>query len=120
MAMHLRGEGRIMNTTYNTKKRLIAALGVAATAVMAPALLFAGAATAHAEEYCDEWVYYTHLPGVPEIPPSCNRWISVPVIDMPVTEERPEVPYQVTAPDELDPRVGDWEPSPAEASWPPD
>ena len=42
-----------MNTTYNTKtKRLIAALGVAATAVMAPALLFAGAATAHADDPC--------------------------------------------------------------------
>jgi hypothetical protein len=33
-----------MNTTYNAKiERLIAALGVAATAVVAPALLFAGA-----------------------------------------------------------------------------
>jgi hypothetical protein len=37
-----------MNTTHNTKrKRLIAALGVAAAAAVAPALLFAGARTAH-------------------------------------------------------------------------
>ena len=41
-----------MNTTHNTKtKRLIAALGVAATAVMASALLFAGAGTAQADCY---------------------------------------------------------------------
>lgn len=37
------------NTRTN---RLIAPLGVAATAVMAPALLFAGAATAHADDPC--------------------------------------------------------------------
>ena len=38
-----------MNTTHNTKtQRLIAALGVAAAAAVAPALLFAGAGTAHA------------------------------------------------------------------------
>ena len=50
MAMHLRGEGRIMNTTYHTEtKRLTAASGVAATAVMAPTLLFAGAGVAVAE-----------------------------------------------------------------------
>jgi len=37
-----------MNTTHNTKtKRLIAALGVAAAAAVAPALLFAVAGTAH-------------------------------------------------------------------------
>ena len=37
----------IMNTTHNTKtNRLIAALGVAAAAAVAPALLFAGARTA--------------------------------------------------------------------------
>jgi hypothetical protein len=40
-----------MNTTHNAKtKRLVAALGAAA-AVVAPALLFAGAGTAHAD--CD-------------------------------------------------------------------
>jgi hypothetical protein len=53
MAMHLRGEGRIMNTTYNTKtKRLIAALEIAAAAAVAPALLFAGAGTAQADDVC--------------------------------------------------------------------
>jgi hypothetical protein len=42
-----------MNTTSNTKiMRPVAALGVAAAAVMAPALLFAGAATAHADDSC--------------------------------------------------------------------
>jgi hypothetical protein len=42
-----------MNTTQNTKtKRLIAALGVAAAAAVAPALLFAGAGTAHADDEC--------------------------------------------------------------------
>ena len=41
-----------MNTTHNTKpKRLIAALGVAAATVVAPALLFAGAGTAQADCY---------------------------------------------------------------------
>jgi hypothetical protein len=41
-----------MNATHNTKtKRLIAALGAAAAAV-APALLFAGAGTAHADDPC--------------------------------------------------------------------
>ena len=42
-----------MNTTPNTKtKRLVAALGVAAAAAVAPALLFAGAGTAHADDSC--------------------------------------------------------------------
>jgi hypothetical protein len=42
-----------MNTTCTTNTtRLLAALGVAATAVMAPALLFAGAGTAHADDSC--------------------------------------------------------------------
>ena len=37
-----------MNTPHNTKrKRLIAALGLAAAAAVAPALLFAVAGTAH-------------------------------------------------------------------------
>jgi hypothetical protein len=39
-----------MKTTHNTKtKRIIAAWGVAAAAAAAPALLFAGAGTAHAD-----------------------------------------------------------------------
>ena len=39
-----------MNTTHNTKtKRLIAAVGAVAAAAVAPALLFAGAGTAHAD-----------------------------------------------------------------------
>ena len=41
-----------MNTAYNTKtKRLVAALGIAAAAVAAPAVLFVGAGTAQAD--CD-------------------------------------------------------------------
>jgi hypothetical protein len=40
-----------MNTTHNTKTKRVAALGAAAAAVMAPALLFAGAGTAHAGCY---------------------------------------------------------------------
>ena len=40
-----------MNTTHSTKtKRLIAAVGVTAAAAVAPALLFAGAGTAHADD----------------------------------------------------------------------
>jgi hypothetical protein len=43
-----------MNTTFNTTtKRLIAAFGVAAAGVTVPALLFAGAATAHADDCYD-------------------------------------------------------------------
>jgi hypothetical protein len=42
-----------MNATHNTKtKRLMAALGVAAAAAVAPALLFAGVGTAHADDPC--------------------------------------------------------------------
>ena len=42
-----------MNTTYNAKtKRLIATFGLAAAAAVAPALLFAGAGTAHADDPC--------------------------------------------------------------------
>jgi hypothetical protein len=44
----------IMNTTQNTTtKRVVAALGVAAAAAVTPALLFAGAGTAHADCSCD-------------------------------------------------------------------
>jgi len=43
----------VMNTTHDIKtKRLIGALGVAAAAAVAPALLFAGAGTAHADDPC--------------------------------------------------------------------
>ncbi|MBV8347850.1 MAG: hypothetical protein JOZ49_10055 [Mycolicibacterium sp.] len=42
-----------MNITHDTKtKRLVAALGVAAAAAVAPALPFAGAGTAHADDAC--------------------------------------------------------------------
>ena len=42
-----------MNTTHDIKtKRLIGALGVAAAAAVAPALLFAGAGTAHPDDPC--------------------------------------------------------------------
>jgi hypothetical protein len=42
-----------MNATHGTKtKRLIAALGVAAAAAVAPELLFAGAGTAQADDPC--------------------------------------------------------------------
>ena len=51
-----------MNTTHNTKtKRLIAAWGVAAAAAVAPALLFAGAGTAHAD--CDAYRFCTIDPN---------------------------------------------------------
>ena len=42
-----------MHITHNTQtKRLIAAVGVAAAAAVAPALLFAAAGTAHADDPC--------------------------------------------------------------------
>jgi hypothetical protein len=80
-----------MNTTHNTKtKRLIAALGVAAAAAVAPALLFAGAGTAHADDPCYGYLagsYYCS-PGIssqtPEPlgpfsgPPSPNLWTALP------------------------------------------
>jgi hypothetical protein len=96
MAMHLRGEGRIMNTTYNTKtKRLTAALVVAATAVMAPALLFASAGTAQADDPCydgslagsyycspaSQSGIYSQTPeplGPFSGPPSPNLWDALP------------------------------------------
>jgi hypothetical protein len=40
-----------MNTTRSTK-RLVAALGIAAGAAVAPGLMFAGAGTAHADDPC--------------------------------------------------------------------
>ena len=86
-----------MNTTHNTKtKRLIAALGVAAAAAVAPALLFAGAGTAHADP-CSEgdfqYSYYCSpgssaldpsTPAFPDYgspsytPPSPNLWSALP------------------------------------------
>jgi hypothetical protein len=42
-----------MNTTHHTKtNRLVAALGIAAAAVVTPALLVAGVGTAHADDAC--------------------------------------------------------------------
>jgi hypothetical protein len=42
-----------MNTTHKIKtKRVVTALGVAAAAAVAPALLFAGAGTAQADDPC--------------------------------------------------------------------
>ena len=42
-----------MSTTYNSKTiRLLGVLGATAAAAIAPALLFAGAATAHADDAC--------------------------------------------------------------------
>jgi hypothetical protein len=47
-AVHTERGNTIMNITHNTKTfRLIAALGVAAAAAVAPVLVFAGAGTAH-------------------------------------------------------------------------
>ena len=40
-----------MNTTHNRKKMIASALGAAAAAVAAPALLFTGAGTAQAQEF---------------------------------------------------------------------
>jgi hypothetical protein len=42
-----------MNTTHNCKKMIASALGAAAAAVAAPALLFTGAGTAQASEFTD-------------------------------------------------------------------
>jgi hypothetical protein len=42
-----------MNTTHNRKKMIASALGAAAAAVAAPALLFTGAGTAQAQELTD-------------------------------------------------------------------
>ena len=53
VGVHLRGKGTSMNTRHNIKaRRLIGALGVTAAAAITPALLLAGAATAHADDSC--------------------------------------------------------------------
>jgi hypothetical protein len=88
-----------MNTTHSTKtKRLIAAVGAVAAAAVAPALLFAGAGTAHAGPDTCDGMWLGDVGG-------CMAF--------PVTEE-PEVPYQITAPDypssmsPTDPWFGRW------------
>ena len=80
-----------MNTTHNTKtNRLIAALGVAAAAAVTPALLFAGAGTAHADDPCYGNLAYSYYcsPGISSHisepaspfsgPPSTNLWTALP------------------------------------------
>jgi hypothetical protein len=84
-----------MSTTHNTKtKRLIAAFGAAAAAAaaVAPALLFAGAGTAHADDPCYGDLagsyYCSPASGIssqsPEPlgpfsgPPSPNLWTALP------------------------------------------
>lgn len=80
-----------MSTTHNTKtKQLIAALGVAAAAAVAPALVFAGAGTAHADDPCYGDLAYSYYcsPGIssqtPEPsgpfsgPASPNLWAALP------------------------------------------
>jgi hypothetical protein len=64
-----------MTTTHNTKTtRLIAAWGVAAAAAMAPALLFAGAGTAHApmENPMEQLSTYIPLPNPYANNPQCD------------------------------------------------
>jgi hypothetical protein len=59
-----------MNTTHNTKTKLFAtAMGVAAAALMAPALLFAGAGTAQADLY--DCYNQGYLDGIFGVPPQC-------------------------------------------------
>jgi hypothetical protein len=79
-----------MNTTHDTKTtRFMAALGVAAAAAATLALLFAGAATAHADDPCYGDLAYSYYcsPGIstqtPELspysgPPSTNLWPALP------------------------------------------
>ena len=82
-----------MNTTHNTKtKRLIAAFGVSAAAAVTPALLFAGAGTAHADDACYGDLAYSYYCSpasgsgslAPEAqspfsgPPSTNLWPALP------------------------------------------
>lgn len=80
-----------MNATHNTKiKRLATALGAAAAAATAPALLFAGAGTAHADDcydgaltgsfYCSP---YNSRPAEPQgptygSPAAGNLWDALP------------------------------------------
>jgi hypothetical protein len=83
----------VMNTTLTTKtKRLIAALGVSAAAAVTPALLFAGAGTAHADDPCYGDLAYSYYCSpasgaqsqAPEPlnpfsgPPSTNLWPALP------------------------------------------
>jgi len=83
-------------TTHNFKtKGLVAALGVAAAAAVTPAVLFAGAGTAQADDACYGELAYSYycspashaddpalLYPAPEAPsytpPSTNLWSSLP------------------------------------------
>ena len=85
-----------MTTIHNfTTKRLVAALGVAAAAAVTPAVLFAGAGTAQADDSCYGELSYSYycspsssaldpsaLYPAPEAPsytpPSTNLWSSLP------------------------------------------
>lgn len=77
-----------MTITHNTRsKRFFAALGVAAATVAAPALLFAGAGTAHADDPCYGDLAYSYYcsPGAsayspaPEIPSQApSLWTALP------------------------------------------
>jgi hypothetical protein len=77
-----------MNTTHDTKtRRLIAAFGVAAGAAVTPALLFAGARTAHADDPCYGDLAYSYYcsPGAgalspePVAPaPAPSLWTALP------------------------------------------
>jgi hypothetical protein len=75
-------------TTHTiSSKRFLAALGVAAAAVATPALLFAGAGTAHADDPCYGELAYsfycspgsTALDPQPEVPaPAPSLWNALP------------------------------------------
>jgi hypothetical protein len=87
-----------MTTIHSTTKRFVAAFGVAAGAAVAPALLFAGAGTAHADDPCFGELQYSFYcspgataplaPSAPSTapwdanpfqgPPSTNLWTSLP------------------------------------------
>jgi hypothetical protein len=79
-----------MNNTHDTKtRRLIAAWGIAAAAAVTPALLFAGAGTAHADD-CYGSLSYSYYcspasggqsPAPADTfyaPPSTNLWPALP------------------------------------------
>ena len=80
-----------MNITHDNKtKRLIAGLGVAAAAAVAPAMLFAGAGTAQADDGCYGSLAYSYYCSPASgggsyaptdtfyAPPSTNLWPSLP------------------------------------------
>jgi len=62
-----------MNTTHKIQStRFLAALGVAAAAAATPALLFAGAGTAHADDPCSGAMAYSYYcsPGAGALNPA--------------------------------------------------